>query len=246
MQYNTLDIPIKIKYWYIVHLMDYVSIQLFPVYFINKVAAKRALHKNVPFRKMGKYLIMSGKKLKQYELKYLIRLGPLPKFTKYEYPKPTNQMTRLEKRNFRTIFRRRLRRMGMLIPKKHKINIKENVKHARLKVNKQKVANSPYSEARVFQLDRKPKHYYYILLRKTRSKKNKVALECKVVKVNIKTGEFKKILLNIYNSDVITPYLLSELYKLLKIKGNEYYQPIKRYCNKKGLKVSKAKQKEVL
>ena len=243
MKYIATRFPIKLEYWYIINFGDFYHITLYPVYFINKVSAKRAISRTFAKKKQNKYQVISGNKLKVYEedLRYELRLGRMQKFSKYDYPAG---MTDQEKKNQRTIIRRRLRRMGMLIPKKHKYYIKEKVKQNRLLINRQKVANSPNTEARAFRLERKPKYYYYIIQEKVRVSGNGVAFKVKSIRYNQKTGKYKKVLLNIYNKDVIIPHLISEVYSIALNNGN--YDQFKRYCHNKGIRVYRERSEKVL
>ena len=134
--------------------------------------------------------------------------------------------------------------MGMLIPKKHKLFIKEEVKQNRLLVNRQKVAMSPGTEAVAFRLERKPKNYYYVIISKERAKGNGVAFKVDSIRYNSKTGHYKRVLLNIYNRDVIIPHLYSEV--LARALNNNNYDRFKKYCHRKGVRVFKTKSKEVL
>lgn len=242
MIYNTENHLPKNEHWYIVWLRDFHRITLYPVYFINQVSAKRALTNSFPARKRDRYTIISGKKLRQYELTYTIGLGKMPKFTKYDFPKDSTMESR---KHARTMIRRRLRRMGMLIPKKHKRHIKDKkIEHSRLLVNKQKVATSPNTEAKAFRLERMPKRYHYIILSKRRSDKNGIMFRVHAIRYNSKKGNYKELFINIFNKDVIIPYLISQVYALALNKGN--YEEFKRFCTEKGLILGKAKEKKVL
>ena len=241
MRYTTEAFPTKLEYWYIIHFRDFWQITLYPVYFINKVSAKRAVSRTFAKKKQNKYSVVSGRKLREYELNYTISLGRLQKFHKYDLdPKLTDQ----QRKNKRTIIRRRLRRMGMLIPKKHKYFIKDPIKQNRLLVNTQKVANSPNTEARAFRLERKHKKYYYLIISKEKGKKNGVAFKVNSIRYNSKNGEYKKVLLNIYNRDVIIPHLISEVYAQSLNNGN--YEKFKQYCISKGIRLYREKSKKVL
>lgn len=244
MIYSTENFPPKLGYWYIVNLKDMLNIRLYPVYFINKVSAKRAVNNHVAPRNRDKYTIISAKKLKQYTLKYQIKLGALHKFTKYEYPMTTDKMTRQEKKNYRTLFRRKLRRMGLLVHKKHKKKIKDKVTRIRIITNRQKVADCPRTEAVGFRLERLPKQYYHILIKKKKHPGKDILWKCKCIRFNSKTGEYKKLFINIYNKDVILPHLLSEIYTLAENTGK--YEQLKQYCLSKGIRIYKEKSKEVL
>lgn len=244
MIYSTDKFPTKIGYWYIINMQNLLRIKLYPVYFINKVSAKRAINNHIARRNRDKYSIVSGKKLKGYSLKYQINLGPLHKFTKYEYPRPTNEMTRQEKKNIRTLFRRKLRRMGLLVHRKHKRNIKESKVRIRIIKNHQEVANCPNTQAVVFRLERLPKHYHYILLKKVKHPGKDILWKCRCIRFNSKTGEYGKLFINIYNKDVVIPQLISEIYQIANEKGN--YTALSNYCRSKGIGVYKEKQKKVL
>lgn len=237
MLYTTEDFPIKLEYWYIVSMNNFLNITVYPVYFINKVSAKRAINRTFKTVEKAKYVILSGKKLRQYKMKYAINLGKLARFTKYDFPP---NATRQQKKTRRTVIRRRLRRMGMLIPKKHKIGIKEKVGHARLLENTQVVAQRATKNAQAFRLERKPKHNYYIILNKIRSNKNKVMFEAKCIRYNSKNGKYKKLLMHIYNRDVIIPHLITEVYAQSLNKGN--YEQFKKYCRSKGIGIFKGQE----
>lgn len=241
MMYNTDEIPVKLEYWYIIWLRDFRFITLYPVYFINKESAKRAVRIYFSTNKRHRYTVISGRELKQYKLNYLIKLGKMNRFTKYDFPKDA---TPQQRKTRRTVIRRRLRRMGMLIPKKHKIGIKDNVKQARLLINTQDVANSPNTDARAFRLERKPKRYYYIIISKEKGHKNGVAFKVEVVRYNSKTGKYKKLLMNIYNKDVLIPHLVSEV--LAQSINNNNYEKFRKYCLTKGIRLHKTKKRKVL
>lgn len=235
MRYTTKDFPIKLKYWYLVHLNDFLNITLYPIYFINKVSVQRAIRIDIPVVKRMAYVAISGVKLRQYKLTYTIKLGKMPKFTKYEFDKGATDQ---QKKTRRTVIRRRLRRMGMLIPKRHKIGIKDKVKQARLLVNTQDVANCPNTEARAFRLERLSPNYYHIILTQERSKVKGIMFRCKCIRYNSKTKLYRKLFINIQNRDVIIPHLISEVYS--KAHNNNNYERFKKYCIKQGVRLSKA------
>lgn len=239
MQYTTEDIPVKKEYYYIISFRQFLNLTLYGVYFINKNAAKEALVLHINRNKRSKYQIINGAKLKQYKLTYNISLGVLSKFCKYTYP--DNCITGQSRKTYRTVMRRRLRRMGMLTLIKPKFKIREPIKHSRLIVNKQKVAMSPNSIAKAFRLQRKPAYYYYMLISKKRSKKNGIMFRAKTLRYNSKTGVFKMLYINIQNRDIIIPYLLSQVYSIAQDKSTENYEKLKaRYikiCSKEKNKV---------
>lgn len=243
--YNTNDFPVKKEHWYIVALGDYLNITLYPVYFINKTAAKRALNAHIGIRNRAKYSIISANKLKQYTLNYKIKLGRLAKFTKYEYPKIKNTIQK--RKTHRTVQRRRLRRMGMLHRVKSKLHIQQGkAPYGTLVKNFQKVAMSPNTDAKAFRLERKPKNFYYVIIKKTRSKIKGVLFKVEVIRFDSKTGIYKELLINIYNKDVILPHLLSEVFSRALNISNECYERFKQTCNSRSISLYKTKQKDLL
>lgn len=215
-QKTTEDIPIKNKYWYIIYYKDFVSINLYPVIFISKQGAKRSLKLHIHRVHENKYQVIKGVKLKEYRLKYNLSLGVMSKFFKYEYP--THILTPKERKNYRTIQRRRLRRMDILTLIKPKIKITEKPKQNRWKRNKQKVANSPGSAARIIQLERKSKRYFYLILKKIRSTKKGILFCLETLRYDKNTGELEKMKLSIRTSDLVKPFLLKDLLNLCNEK----------------------------
>lgn len=241
MIYTTEHFPIKLEYWYIVSLGDFKDITLYSVYFINKVSAQRAVSRTFARRKRSRYVIKSGRQIKEYLLKYKLLLGKMPKFRKYDFPENS---TPQQRKTRRTVIRRRLRRMGMLVPKRHKLTIGEPVKQSRLLVNRQKVADCPNTVARAFRLESKPKRFYYVIINKERSSKNGIMFRIEAVRYDKKKGKYKKVLLNINNKDVIIPHLISEVYT--QALNNNQYEEFKRYCITEGVKLSQTTPKKVL
>lgn len=211
-QKDTEDIPIKLKYWYIIYFKDFIRINLYPVIFISKKGAKRALRLHIDKVHLHRYQVIKGSKLKTYQLKYQLSLGPLSKFTKYEYP--ADKLTHQERKTYRTVMRRRLRRMDILTLIKPKLRITEKSKQNRWKKNQQKVAKNKNSQARVIQLERKATKYFYMVLQKTRSESNGILFRIESLRFNSKTQELKHIYLNIKNNDIIKPFLIKDLLNL--------------------------------
>lgn len=240
--YDTKKFPPKREYWYIVSLNDFRFIKLYPVYFINRASAKRAIRENFPAIKRMRYTIISYNKLIKYNLKYQIGLGRLPKFHKYDIAQKNSTPQQLK--NARTIIRRRLRRMGMLVPKKHKFFIKDKVAYRHILENTQKVANSPNTEARAFRLERRGKYVYYILMFKMRTLVKGVMWRVKAIKYNAKTKTWKKVWMGIQNSDVLIPHLISEVWALAQKQGK--YEEFKQYCHANGISLYKKPKKELL
>lgn len=206
---------VKDKYYYLVYFRDFYKPKIFPVFFTSKAAAKRAIEKKGK-KKRPFYEVITGPKLREFEFKYVLRLGRLGDFTKYDYPKELD--TTQKRKNYRTIMRRRLRRMGMLTPVKNKYNIGTKPIQGRLIKNRQAVANSPNTIAQAFRIERKGRRLYYIILHKQISKKNGILFEVKALRVDTLRKTLKKVIIKVRNTDILIPYLITEI---LKIYGNE-------------------------
>lgn len=200
------------KYYYIVYFRDFTKPKLFPVYFTNKNAARRAIRKKVAKKLRAYYEVIKGSKLKDFQDSFLFYLGNLGVFTKYDYP--DNLSTRQKRKSFRTRLRRRLRRMGMLTPAKNKYSVRDSPRYIKLIENRQKVAMSPNTQAKAFRLERKSKDIYYLILDKKLSKKRKVLFEVQALQVNMKTKAICTKHVNIYKNDIIIPYLVTEVNKI--------------------------------
>jgi hypothetical protein len=209
---TTEHFPVKLDYFYIVSFEDFLKPKLLPVYFVNKNAAKRVLKSNVGPKAMGRFRILSGRVIRNEHIPYVLGFGV---FGQVEGKYPLDKkMTPQEKKSLRTMVRRRLRRMGILSTNKAKFRLNERVKMVKYKPNTQIVAQNKNSDAKVFQLDRKPSRYYYILIRKSLSKKSGKLFRLLCIQVNIKTGAHKKMVIHSKRNDIFIPHLLEELKKL--------------------------------
>lgn len=209
---TTEDFPVKLKYFYIIDFRRFMFPVLMPVYFPNRNTAKRLLDVNITNRNIRKMLsVYSGKKIKKEKLKYKIGWGNyFHKGGKYLYkPNMTNQ----EKKSMRTLLRRRLRRMDLFTTNKAKFRYDNKGKKVKHRKNYQKVAKSPNTDAKVFQLDRKPRYYYYIILKKSFSRKMGKLFKIRAIRVNIKTGVWNKVTIYTQRNDIFFPELLANLKK---------------------------------
>ena len=195
------------KYYYIVYFRDFITPPLYPVYFTNRQAAKRAIRATVSKNKRVFYDVIKGSKLKDFELQFMFSLGNLGKFTKYEYPSD------MRRKSFRTKMRRRLRRMGMLTPAMNKYSVKKSSPYIKVIQNRQKVANSPNTIAKAFRLERKPKHIYYLIQDKKLSKKKGILFEIDALMVNMKTKAVIEKRVQVYRNDIVIPYLTTEIHE---------------------------------
>jgi hypothetical protein len=225
------DYPIKPDYYYIVDFRNYFRLKVYPVYFVNRKAAKRSLDKSVKKLKIRKhkYQVVSGKELLGIHIPYVF----IKKFysAKYEYPK--DRLSKQQRKTYRTVLRRRLRRMGLLTLIKPKYSVKKVKRdQVRIKNNTQKVAMSPNTVAKVFRLDRKPEKYYYIIIKKEKTHVKGVLLKIGAYRLNIKTGELKKCIVNMKSTDILIPYLLTDIPKLIKHLPN--YARVINKVRKKG------------
>lgn len=236
--YKTDEFPIKPEYWYVISFGNFIHLTLFPVYFVNKQAAKRAITSNIPRKAQGKYEVMSGKKLKDFSFRYKINLGRLHKFTKYIYEDiPKGQ----RRKTYRTVMRRRLRKMGMLTLIKPKNHITRGIKQTRLIKNKQRIAIAPETWAVSFQLERKPNRYIYLILKKKLSEKKRVLFEIRALRIDMEKAICKKVNIQVYNKDVVRPVLITEIIDAIKDISTPIHGRLKRYCRKRGLKIYKRK-----
>lgn len=216
---STDDFPIKELYYYILDFRRFMYPVLMPVYFPNKNAAKRILAKNITNRNLiRKFSVYSGKKLKKEKINYKIGYGNYLHMGG-KYPYTDEHKTHQQKKSFRTLLRRRLRRMDLYTTNKAKFRYDKKVSKVKHRRNYQKVANSPNTDAKVFQLDRKPRHYYYIVLKKRTSFKRGKIFVVRCIRVNIKNGEYKKVTIYIQRNDIFFPELLENLKKKPNAKG---------------------------
>lgn len=228
-RYTTDNFPIKNNYYYVISFRKFINLVLYPVFFVNKVAAKRAITSNIAPTHRGKYQVIRGLKLRQYTLLYNIGIGKMAKFTKYEFP--PHVRTAQDKKTFRTVMRRRLRRMGIFTKLNPKKTIMGAITQNRLIPNKQKVANCPNTLARAFRLERKPKSHYYIIVDKKPSGDKATLIEVDTILYNKKTGEIKDKIIKINTKDIVIPYLISQVLAFSK----DNYEELKTHIARRGI-----------
>jgi hypothetical protein len=227
------------SYYYLVYFRDFFKPIIYPVYFINKAAANRALKAHVGKKKRVYYQVVRGEKLQEFEFKHLFTLGNLGKFTKYAYT--TEMNTKQKRKNFRTILRRRLRRMGMLTLVKNKQSVRHTPQYIKVIKNRQMVAANPYTLSNGFRLERKPKHIYYLIIEKAISKLKGVLWEMTVFQVDMKSKSIKTKKLKVKRNDVVIPHLLTEI---IILYGNEEH--IMDAYRAEGIRFNHPKQKDLL
>lgn len=209
--------PLKDEYWYILDFRKFLKPKLLPVYFNSKPRANLILKANVSvLSTRKKFTILKGRNIKD-KIPYTLGQGNFFKYGgKYNYPTGLDWQ---QKKDFRTLMRRRLRRMGILTTVKPRHRYDKGQIIVKYKHNTQKVATSPNTDAKVFQLDRKPKKYYYVLIKKRLSKKAGIIFELRVIRYDVKTKETKKMWLNVQRSDIFVPYLYKQFKTILHDKG---------------------------
>lgn len=219
MRKTTQDFPVKRQYYYIIDFRNMMNPVLLPVCFVNRNAAKRILEANIPNRnKRRLYSVIKGLKIKEEQIPYIVSYGNyLRKGGKYLYDE--DKQTKQERKSFRTLMRRRLRRMDLLTTNRIKYRYHEKAKKVKHTKNYQTVAQSPHTDARVFQLDRKPNRYYYIILKKCPSSKRGKLFKIKCIQVNVKTGKWKKVTIQTNRNDIFIPELLNNLKKIPNAEG---------------------------
>jgi hypothetical protein len=227
------------KNWYIVYFRDFFKPVIYPVYFTNKAAAKRALKATVSKKKMVFYQVIKGSKLLEFEFKHLFKLGNLGRFTKYAYDKTMN--TKQKRKNYRTIMRRRLRRMGMLTLIKNKQTIRATPQYIKVIKNRQMVAQSPYTLAMGFRLERKPKNIYHLIIEKKISEIKGILWEMVVIEVDIKLKTLRTRTLKVKRNDMVIPHLLTDI---IILYGKEEH--ILDALREEGVRLNNRKQKGIL
>lgn len=228
---STNNFPVKDLYYYVIDFRRLMDPVLMPIYFPNSRAAKRVINANYPNRNTSRmFSVMSGKKLKKRVLNYRIGSGNyLRKGGKYPYP--GHKMSVQEKKSFRTLLRRRLRRMGLYTTNKAKYEYSEGTaKKIKAIKNFQKVAKNKNSDAKVFRLDRKPRHFYYIILKKCQTAKRGKLFKIRTLQVNTKTGKYLKVTIYTNRNDIFFPDLLENLKKMKN--GANAVRAYKRYKTK--------------
>lgn len=204
---------LKARY-YILQLKDITNVRCLYYYFSSKESAKFCLNRRIPSNERKWYKIVSGNYLKKYQPKFYKTLRIYP--VKYKYS--PEMKTAQAKKTYRTVMRRRLRRMGLHVLGQKEGRIKEQVKRSKWVKNQQWVANSPTTEARIFRMDRTGLNRYFAILSIEKSKRvgDLCRVLCYCFHLSKKTIIKKEV--RVKNTDVLTPYLTSELQKLLETK----------------------------
>lgn len=227
-RYNTLNSPIVKEYYYVVNFKNLYKPIMFSVAFLNANAAKIAIEKSIekPHRRF--HSVMKGSKIIKHIIPIVLKLGKMGNATKYDYPE--NKLTKQERKTYRTVLRRRLRRMGIYT----KINTKRDLFTGPIPIklikNTQTVSDSPNTDAKVIQIQRKPKHIYYYILKKKPSEVRGQLLKLKVIRYDSKLGICKKVTINILRNDLLIPYLKRELITL--ITNNNHLDEWNHICSK--------------
>lgn len=222
--YTTEDFKPKDDYYYIINLTNLFKPIILPVYFVNKVAANRAIKTNVPkLQERKKYSVIRGNKLKVMDMKYRIAEGVMRFFSKYDYEP---NMTRRERMRIRQSHRRRLRRMNLYAKIKVKKHIKEPVKQVKYIKNTQKVSTSPKTKAKAFTIERKGLNWVYIVLKSGLTKRTGKLFRIYALRINLKQGgRFKRKWIYTQRNDILHPLLITQVIEL--IKGKEYEKELK-------------------
>lgn len=216
---TTLDFPVISKYYYVVNFKNPLNPKLIPVYFLNRKLAKKAIKANITNRKKVKfYKVFKGKQIRSNLFPYALSSGKWGKRLKYTYP--SDRISDKDRKNYRTLLRRRLRRMGLYTIVKPKQGIRQEPQSIRLIKNTQKISDTKNTLAQVIQIQRKPESIYYLVLKKLKPKRRGVLMRLKVVKLRKVKGvfEYKVMKISILKTDILIPHLLTDLWRLI---GNE-------------------------
>lgn len=225
---TTKEFPLKEEYWYILDFRKFLLPKLMPVYFDSKQSAKRVLAANIPKRTIKSFTILKGETILQEHIPYRVAFGHyLRRGGKYRYPKESiNWQAR---KSFRTLMRRRLRRMKLLTNVKVKARYDGKFSFVKYIENTQKVAMNKNSDAKVFQIDDKPKKYFYILIKKSMSEKARRLFKLRCIRIDIKTGSYNTMILHTKRNTLFIPYLLEELKQMKNVQtGIEAYERAKK------------------
>lgn len=201
--------------FYILNIRDITNIRCLYYYFSSRETAKYSLHKAIPSVERKWYKIVSGNYLSKYQPKFYKALRIYP--VKYKYP--PHIKTKQQRKTHRTVMRRRLRRMGLHVVGKKEGRIVENIGKSKWIKNRQKVANSPTTIARVIQVDSKGLNKYFVVRDIVKSKRAGDLCRATCYQFDTYKGTIIKKELRIKNTDVITPYLTLELKKVWENKG---------------------------
>lgn len=215
---TTLDYPIRGNYYYIIDFRNLRKPKLLPIYFLSKRRAKILLKKYVPIlSERNQFSIFRGKKIKSQKIRYKLSAGKDKTLFfgfngKYDFP--SARKWNITQKAYRTLMRRRLRRMGLLTKVPGKVKYNKAPRFAYVE-NHQKVANCPHTLAQAFQLDRKPEHIYYIILKKW---PNRTFFTFDCMRLDIKNRTIKRVKIKGRRTDIIHPYILPEIWNLINKK----------------------------
>lgn len=229
-------------YFYILHFKRLDKPKIIPFHYLTRRSAQDCLDKMVSRADMLYYKVVKGSFIGEHYVA-LYREGSFYT-TKYRYP--DEKATFQEKKNYRTMFRRRLRRMGILVVNNAPRRIDSPPVKPRYIKNTQDVAKSPTTIGRVVQIDRFSRETYVFINTLTKPKpktKDFKRVLCKVegYKFNLRKGTIKPTKFKIEKTDLVIPHSLNHLKeqcqeKELKIPeevSNTFTKPLKR----KGLKL---------
>lgn len=217
------------NFWYILEFTNLLKVRVLRYYFLNKVSAIRCISDFFP-SKTQMFRVVKGSKVKYY-INLQGNRSKIGYFSKYEYPLGTIYSEQ-SKKSYRTQFRRRLRRMGLLSNIKQSVRFDREPKEVRYIKNHQKVANCKRSAAKVFRLEHKPKHFFYILIKKYKSQREDSLFKVDTLRFSAKTGTIKKRKFHIKKKYLLIPYLIwdienmiyGRLQKAKEHQGQEYYK----------------------
>jgi hypothetical protein len=122
--------------------------------------------------------------------------------------------------------------MGLLSLPRPKRKITDRPKMVKEIVNRQRVAKSPGTEAKFFQLQRKPGHIYYYLVAKSKSRLTGKLFELECIRINIKDYTLKSLILNTHRNDLIRPILASEFKAIINEKGKKTEEDTEKLLNR--------------
>lgn len=225
------DYPVHNKYWYIVDFRNFLKPKLLPHFYTSDKAANRSIKLNFLGKRKARYKVMKGDAVKEYFLNYLMQEGT-GHFRKYVYPNLC--ITAQQRKDHRSVMRRRLRRMGLLTLPKIKHSIKGKMQKVKPIINRQYHANRQTHKIKVLQIERKGFLFYYVVLSKELSEKRGRLFKLNTLRYNKRTGEMAQVYIHTYKTDFLTPYLIVTLQNLINekikegIKTAEYFRGFER------------------
>lgn len=197
---------------YILYLKDITNIRALPYHFPSVSLAQHSLLGSVPKKDRALFKVVSGRYIK----KYLPKLYHKIKVKLYKYKYPGDLKTYQEKKSFRTITRRNLRRMDLLTLNNRptKITKRDKLKGIKHVKNKQAIATQQNTFVRVIQLDKFNKNTYLMVTKILSPKRGKDLCRLKCYRVDFKKGTVFKTKVRVQNKDLLTPFTLSRFRKI--------------------------------